>query len=51
MIWTICVVLLLLWLLGFGFHFGGSLIHALIVIAIVLVIWNLLSGRRGGGGL
>jgi hypothetical protein len=46
MLWTIVVILLILWLLGFGFHVGGSLIHLLIVIAVVVVIINLLSGRR-----
>ncbi|HEV2022217.1 MAG TPA: lmo0937 family membrane protein [Terriglobales bacterium] len=46
MLWTIVVILLILWLLGFGFHVGGSLVHLLIVIAVVVVIINLLSGRR-----
>lgn len=46
MLWTIVVILLILWLLGFSFHVGGSLVHLLIVIAVVVVIVNLLSGRR-----
>jgi hypothetical protein len=46
MLWTIFIVLLLLWLLGFGFHVGGSLIHLLLVIAVVVLLFNLLSGRR-----
>ncbi|HET6351677.1 MAG TPA: lmo0937 family membrane protein [Coriobacteriia bacterium] len=46
MLWTIIGVLVLLWLLGFSFHIGGSLIHLLIVVALVLVIVNLISGRR-----
>lgn len=46
MLWTIVVILLILWLLGFGFHVGGSLVHLLIVIAVVVVIINLLGGRR-----
>ena len=47
MLWTIVVILLILWLLGFGFHVGGGLVHLLIVVAVVVVIINLLSGRRG----
>jgi hypothetical protein len=47
MLWTIIVILFVLWLLGFSFHIGGGLVHLLIVIAIVLVVYNLLTGRRG----
>jgi len=47
MLWTIVVVLFILWLLGFSFQIGGGLIHLLLVIAVVLLIFNLLSGRRG----
>jgi hypothetical protein len=46
MLWTIMVVLLILWLLGFSFHIAGSLIHILLVIAVVVLIINLVSGRR-----
>jgi hypothetical protein len=46
MLWTIFVVLLILWLLGFGFHVGGGLIHLLLVIAVVVLVINLISGRR-----
>ncbi len=46
MLWTIFVVLLILWLLGFTLHVGGGLIHILIVIAVVVLIFNLISGRR-----
>jgi hypothetical protein len=46
MLWTIFVVILILWLLGFIGHFGGSLIHLLLVIAVVILIVNLISGRR-----
>ena len=46
MLWTVAVILFVLWLLGFSMHVGGGLIHALLVIAIVVVIFNLLSGRR-----
>jgi hypothetical protein len=47
MLWTIFVILLVLWLLGaFVVPFGGSLIHILLVIAVVVLIINLVSGRR-----
>ncbi len=45
MLWTIFVILLILWLLGFSFHVAGSLIHLLLVIAVIVLIINLLSGR------
>ncbi|MGI8431388.1 MAG: lmo0937 family membrane protein [Chthoniobacterales bacterium] len=48
MLWTIFVILLVLWLLGaFIVPFGGSLIHILLVIAVIVLIVNLVSGRRG----
>ncbi len=46
MLWTIMVILLILWLAGFGFHVGGGLIHILLVVAVIVLIVNLLSGRR-----
>jgi hypothetical protein len=46
MLWTIFVVLLILWLLGFTLHIGGGLIHILIVIAVVVLIYNLIVGSR-----
>ena len=46
MLWTIVVVLLILWLLGFTLNVAGGLIHALLVIALVVVVVRLLSGRR-----
>jgi hypothetical protein len=46
MLWTIIGILLVLWLLGFSMHAGGGLIHALLVIAVVVFLFNLLSGRR-----
>ena len=47
MLWTIFVVLLVLWALGFfAFHVGGGLIHLLLVVALVVLIFNLISGRR-----
>jgi Family of unknown function (DUF5670) len=47
MLWTIVVVLGILWLLGFSLHVGGGLIHLLLVVALIVVVINLLSGRRG----
>lgn len=49
MLWTIVAILVILWLLGFSFHIAGSLIHILLVIALVVVVINLLSGRRALG--
>jgi hypothetical protein len=47
MLWTIVAVLFVLWLLGFGvFHVAGGLIHLLLVAALIVVVVNLLSGRR-----
>jgi hypothetical protein len=45
-IWAVLVVVLVLWLLGFIVGFGGSLIHLLLVVALLLIIYNLLTGRR-----
>lgn len=47
MLWTIFVLVLLLWMLGFGFHIAGSLIHILLVIALIILVFNLIRGRRG----
>ena len=46
MLWTLLVVLLILWLLGFSLHVGGGLIHILLVIAVVVLVYNLITGRR-----
>jgi Family of unknown function (DUF5670) len=46
MLWTIFAILLILWLLGFGFHVAGGLIHLLLIVALVVLVVNLLSGRR-----
>jgi hypothetical protein len=47
MLWTIFVVLVIMWLLGLGFHVGGSLIHLLLLVGVVILVINLLSRRRG----
>ena len=46
LIWTVIVVLFVLWLLGFVLHVGGALIHLVLVVAVVLVIFNLLTKGR-----
>ena len=46
MLWTLIVLLLVFWLLGFAFNVAGSIVHVLLVIAVVLFVVNLLTGRR-----
>jgi Family of unknown function (DUF5670) len=47
MLYTIAIVLLVLWALGFlAFNVGGGLIHALLVLAVILFIFQMLAGRR-----
>jgi uncharacterized membrane protein YtjA (UPF0391 family) len=46
MLWTIFVVLLVLWLLGFTFHIAGGLIHLLLVVALIILVVSLITGRR-----
>ena len=46
MLWTILVILLVLWLIGLLSHVGGGLIHLLLVVAVVILIINLVTGRR-----
>jgi len=47
MLWTICVILIVLWLLGMVSSYTmGGLIHILLVIAIIIVLVNVISGRR-----
>lgn len=48
MLWTLIGVLILLWLLGFGFEIGGNLIHIILVIAVIVLIIRLVTGRRVG---
>jgi DMSO reductase anchor subunit len=45
-LWTIFAILLILWLLGWGFHVAGSLIHLLLLLAIIVAIISLVTGRR-----
>jgi len=49
MLWTIVLILFVLWLLGFGFHIGGSLIHLILVIALIVLavqLFQIIVGRR-----
>ena len=46
MLWTIVGILLVLWLLGFSMNVGGGLIHALLDIALVVFVYNLMTRRR-----
>lgn len=46
MLWTIFVILLVLWLLGFIAHIGGALIHLILVVAVIVLIYNLITRRR-----
>lgn len=46
MLWTIVGVLVVLWLLGFSMHIAGGLIHLLLVVAVVVVLFQLITGRR-----
>jgi hypothetical protein len=46
MLWTLFVILLVLWLLGFTLNVGGGLIHLLLVVALVVLVFNLITGRR-----
>ena len=46
MLWTILVILLVLWLLGFITSFGGALIHLLLIVAVIVLIYNLFVGRN-----
>jgi len=47
MLYTIAVILIILWALGFlAFHVGGGLIHLLLVIAIIVILLRIIQGRR-----
>ena len=51
MLWTIIVILFVLWLLGFSFHIAGGLIHLLLVIALIILaiqLFQMVMGRRAG---
>jgi len=47
MLWTIALVLIVLWLLGgFVFNVAGGLIHILLVVAVIVVLYRLFTGRK-----
>ncbi len=46
MLWTLLLILVVMWALGLGFGVAGSLIHILLVVALVVLVINLLQGRR-----
>jgi hypothetical protein len=47
MLWTIAIILLILWLLGgFVFNIAGGLIHILLVIAVIVILYRVITGRR-----
>ena len=45
MLWALVILLLLLWIGGFGLHVAGSLIHLILVLAIIVAIYNLVVSR------
>lgn len=47
MLWTIIGLLILFWILGLVFEVAGGLVHILLVIALIVFIFNMLTGRRG----
>lgn len=44
-LWTVISILVVLWVLGFALHVGGAIIHLLLVVAVVLLVFNILTGR------
>ncbi|QDI90917.1 lmo0937 family membrane protein [Salicibibacter halophilus] len=46
MLWTIIIVILVLWLLGFIGDIGGGLVHLLLIVALIVFIFQLITGRR-----
>ena len=46
MLWSLIVLLLILWVLGFSFHVAGGLINLLLVVAVVVLLFQLITGRR-----
>lgn len=47
MLWTIILILIILWALGFGFGAAGNLIHIILVVALIVLVVQLITGRRG----
>jgi len=51
MLWTIFVVVLILWLLGFSFHIAGGLIHILLVVALIILVSTCYRGAGASNGV
>jgi hypothetical protein len=47
MLWTVLLILLIMWALGLGFGVAGNLIHLLLLIAVIVLVLQVLQGRRG----
>ena len=45
-LWTVVVIVVVLWLLGFVFKVAGNFIHALLILALIVAAYNLFAGRR-----
>jgi hypothetical protein len=43
LLWAVITILVVLWLLGFVLHFGGALIHIVLVVAVILLVYNLMT--------
>jgi hypothetical protein len=48
MLWTLLLIILVMWALGLGFGIAGNLVHILLVVAVVVLLIQLLQGRRVG---
>ena len=46
LLWAILVVVLVLWLLGLLFRVAGNAVHLLLIVALAILVYNLLTGRR-----
>ena len=46
MLLKIGIILVILWLLGFSFHIAGSLVHLVLVVALIVIVYDLLVGRK-----
>ncbi|MDP2950162.1 MAG: lmo0937 family membrane protein [Chloroflexota bacterium] len=49
MLWALAVILVIMWILGLSVNVGGGLIHLLIVLAVIVLLYNLFVGRRSSG--
>jgi len=46
MLWTLLIILLVMWALGLGFGVAGSLVHLLLVVALVVIVLQVIQGRQ-----